>query len=281
MSWQPLVLIAAGAMIAVWAVALLTLRGARGYIRMQHRLADGDLASQFIFLDGRRLAAASAALGIAFALLAVLTRMPWPLAVLAFIAGLMSPRILTLWLQKTRRKRLYAQLPDALQTWAGLLGAGQGIGSSLLQLAARQPRPLGDELRVLVRESRMGVPVDASFDALCSRIGVRDLELMSTLLRITQELGGNLGESLLRLSTLLRSRQAAEARIRSLTSQGRLQGVIVGLLPVALLLVLCWMEPAAMSKLFTHPLGWLVLTVMGILEGVGFFFIRRIVAIDV
>jgi tight adherence protein B len=104
---------------------------------------------------------------------------------------------------------------------------------------------------------------------------------MSTLLRVTHELGGNLGESLLRLAALLRSRQAVESRIRSLTAQGRLQGVIVGILPLLLLVVLCFMEPAAMSMLFTHPAGWAVLGLIAMLEVVGFLLIRRIVAIDV
>jgi tight adherence protein B len=260
---------------------VLALRGGRAYLLMQQHLAEGELASMFIFLDGRRVAMASVALGILLAASLLLVRGPWPVSVLAFAAGLVMPRVVAAQLRRARQQRLYAQLPDALQSWAGLLSAGQGLNSALAQLAERQERPLGDELRVLVRQARMGMPLDGAFDALCRRIGARDLVLMSTLLRITHELGGNLAESLLRLASLLRARQAAESRIRSLTAQGRMQGVIVGLLPLALMLVLYLMEPEAMAMLFTRPAGWAVLALIALLEGVGFLLIRRIVNIDV
>jgi tight adherence protein B len=272
---------AASASLALWVLGRLVLRGGCAFLEMQHRLARRDLAAMFIFLDGRRIAVGSVAFGMLLAASSMLAGAPWPAAMLALAIGLMSPGILVGHLRKVRERRLYAQLPDALQAWAGLLSSGHGMNSALAQLAERQARPLGDELRMLVRQSRMGVPVDGAFDALCRRIGTEDLMLMSTLLRVTHELGGNLGESLLRLAGLLRSRQAVEARIRSLTAQGRLQGVIVGLLPLVLLVVLFFMEPAAMSMLVTHPAGWAVLGLIAVLEAVGFLLIRRIVAIDV
>lgn len=281
MSTPLLLLLAACGAVAGIALVVLTTRAVRAHVRLQHRLAEGDLASLFIFLDGGRLAMASIALAGALALLCLLLGARSPVAVLAFLGGLVSPRMLAAAARRVRQARLYAQLPDALQAWSGLLGAGHGLGSSLAQLAERQARPLGDELRMLVRQGRMGVPLDASFETLCRRVGARDLVMMSTLLRVTHELGGNLGESLLRLATLLRARQAAESRIRSLTAQGRLQGVIVGLLPLVLLAVLFVMEPAAMSLLFTRPAGWAVLALVASLEIVGFVFIRRIVTIDV
>lgn len=281
MSTPLALLLATSATLAFWVLGRLAVRVVGAFLEAQHQLANGDLASMFIFLDGRRIAVGSVVSGTLLALCSLLARTPWPVAILAFAVGLMSPRFVVGHLRRARQRKLYAQLPDALQAWAGLLSSGHGMNTALAQLAERQARPLGDELRMLVRQSRMGVSVDGAFDALCRRIGAADLLLMSTLLRVTHELGGNLGESLLRLAGLLRARQAVEARIRSLTAQGRLQGVIVGILPLALLVVLCFMEPAAMSLLFTHPAGWAVLGLIAALEIVGFLLIRRIVAIDV
>ena len=61
----------------------------------------------------------------------------------------------------------------------------------------------------------------------------------------------------------------------------RSQAWVVGLLPVLLLLVLNRMEPEAMGKLWTTPIGWGALAAMVFLEGMGMWLIRRIVAIDV
>ena len=133
----------------------------------------------------------------------------------------------------------------------------------------------------MVRQCRLGVPVDTAMHDLCERLTLPDLRLLSSLLRVARDLGGNLGDSLLRLSDLLRSRLAMEARIRSLTAQGRLQGVIVGALPLVLLVVLSFMEPAVMSVLLREPLGWFALALIAMLELLGFVLIRRIVAIEI
>jgi tight adherence protein B len=72
-----------------------------------------------------------------------------------------------------------------------------------------------------------------------------------------------------------------EARIRALTSQGKLQGLIVGMLPVLLLVVLGFMEPEAMRKLYQTHQGWAALGAIVALEATGFVLIRRVVSIEV
>ena len=69
-------------------------------------------------------------------------------------------------------------------------------------------------------------------------------------------------------------------RIDALTSQGKLQGLIIGLLPLLLMLALAVMDPAPMRLLFTTPMGWAILGLIAALEATGFLLIRRIVSID-
>src|SRR5690606_12949509 len=117
--------------------------------------------------------------------------------------------------------------------------------------ARRQPAPLGQELGFILGQARMGMTLEVAFDSLRERADLADLRLLSTLLAAHRDLGGNLAESLQRLADLLRGRLLMEARIASLTSQGRLQGVVVGLLPLLLGVVLYVMEPEAMRVLHT------------------------------
>lgn len=74
---------------------------------------------------------------------------------------------------------------------------------------------------------------------------------------------------------------AMEGKIRALTSQGKLQGVIVSLLPVFLAAVFYVMDPVSMRPLFTTLYGWGVVTTLLVMLALGAFFIRKIVAIDV
>jgi tight adherence protein B len=271
--------------VAVSAATVLTVRLSRAglnlYVQAQNRLAESDLASLFIFVTAERVTALSCGLAAIVAVLALLLNLPWLLLCLCVAASLSAPRVWVRRLKHQRMQRIAAQLPDALGLWAGLLRSGQGMAHALTQVADNQPPPIGEELRMLVRQLRIGLPVEAGVEEFRARAGVADLAMIGTLLRATRELGGNLAESLQRLSDVMRARLAMEARIRSLTAQGRLQGLIVGALPVLLMAVLFVMEPQSMSVLYTKPLGWAALLLIAILEAAGFILIRRIVNIRV
>jgi tight adherence protein B len=240
-----------------------------------------DLASLYIFVSARQLRLITGVLLAATTAIAMAFQMPWQALVLALVATAVLPRFVVRWLQQRRRERLLAQLPDALTQWAGLLTAGQGLAYALGQVAARQAVPLRDDLTMILKQHRVGMPIETAVEEWRTRTGIGDLAMVSTLLRTTRELGGNLAESMARLAEVMRSRLAMEARIRALTSQGKLQGLIVGLLPLLLLIVLGFMEPEAMARLYQTPTGWAALGTIVVLEVTGYILIRRIVSIEV
>jgi tight adherence protein B len=271
--------------IAIVAAALmlgrLLLRAGSWCSGMLGSRTETDLAQLFVFISAGRLLATSATLVVVTAAMAMLLGLPAPVLPLVVIAAMTIPRLLVAWLRHRRRQRLAQQLPDALALWAGLLRSGQGATQALSQMAARQAAPLGDELRMVVAQLRLGATMDVAFQGLRERAQLKDLRLLATLLQANRELGGNLAESLHRLAELLRGRLLMEARIQSLTAQGRLQGLVVGALPLVLLLVLYAMEGKTMQVLHTTVQGWVTLGVMMALEVTGFLLIRRIVRIDV
>jgi tight adherence protein B len=245
------------------------------------RRTETDLAQLFVFISAGHLLALACAVAVATVALALLLQVPLPLVPVLAAAALAVPRVAVVWLRERRRRRLQQQLPDALSLWAGLLRSGQGSIQALSQMAARQSAPLGDELRMVLAQLRLGATLDAAFQGLRDRAALADLRLLATVLQANRDLGGNLAESLHRLAELLRGRLVMEARIQSLTAQGRLQGVVVGALPLLLLLVLYVMETDTMRVLHTTAQGWATLAVMVALELTGFLLIRRIVRIDV
>jgi tight adherence protein B len=242
---------------------------------------EADLAQLFVFIPAGRLLGLAAMVAAVSIALSVLFGLPLPFLPVVGLAALAAPRLLVLWLRQRRKRKLAQQLPDALALWSGLLRAGQGATQSLSHVAARQASPLGDELRMVLAQLRLGTGMDVAFHGLRERAGLADLRLLATLLQANRELGGNLAESLHRLAELLRGRLLMEARIQSLTAQGRMQGVVVGALPVLLLMVLYAMEADTMRVLHTTPQGWAALALICVLELVGFLLIRRIVKIDV
>ena len=112
-------------------------------------------------------------------------------------------------------------------------------------------------------------------------IGGAEVALFVTAVTVVRQLGGNLSEILTRLGQTLREKQVIEDKISSLTAQGRLQARIVGLLPIALLVVMLRLEPQAMRLLYTTIQGWATLLVLVVLELVGILVLRRVVRVDV
>lgn len=270
---------------AVAAGMLLLARQLRGAMLWWAGLAgqrtESELAGLFVFIPAARLLALTLALALLLAGAAAMLGAPWPVILATVIAALAMPRLWLRALRARRQARLALQVPDALALWAGLLRAGQSSQQALGQVAQRQSAPLGEELRLVLGQLRMGVTLEAAMESLRERVPLGDLRLLSTLLATQREIGGNLAESLQRLADTLRARQQMEARIVALTAQGRMQGLVVGVLPLLLLAALYVMEPEAMRVLHTSWQGWVALGAIAVLELVGFLLIRRIVRIEV
>ena len=133
----------------------------------------------------------------------------------------------------------------------------------------------------MLRKHRLGLALDQSLAELHQRVPEPDIAMLATAIRVSRELGGNLAETLQRLAEGVRSRLVLRGKIHALTSQGRLQGVIVGLMPMGLMAVLSIMDPGPMGLLFSTVPGWCALALILLLECVGFYLIRGIIRIDV
>jgi tight adherence protein B len=203
------------------------------------------------------------------------------LAVLAAIVGAILPRVAWSVLRNRRRARLVLQLPDGLNMMSGSLRAGAGLQAALAIVVKEMPAPLSQEFSMLLREQRLGLALDDSLRGMALRLALEEIDLFVSALTIAKEVGGNLSEILERLATTLRAKAAMEGKIRALTSQGKLQGLIVGSLPLFLAGALYVMDPVAMTPLFTTPYGWAVMAGIAVMLALGGFFIRKIVTIDV
>ncbi len=235
----------------------------------------------FLFIDPRKLFVANLAVMLLGATVVwtltgtALVTLP----VFFLLAGL--PRLIYAWLRKRRLARFEQQLPDALMMIAGALRAGLGMNSAMAQLVAEAQPPLAQEFSLFLREQRLGVTFEQSLANLGRRVNTPSTVLIISAMRIANETGGGLAETLERAAQTIRSRLQMEGKIGALTAQGKLQAWVVGGLPLLLMGILNKMEPEAMSHLWHTRPGWATLIVIAVLEGLGIYVIRRIVDIDV
>lgn len=203
------------------------------------------------------------------------------LGILSFLAVLFSPYLILKALIKKRLKKFELQLPDALIMIAGSIRSGASLPIALDSLVKESSPPLSQEFSLLIRERKLGLDMDTALENMERRIPLEDLSMFLSAVRISREIGGNLAATLESLAETLRRKLVMEGKIESLTAQGKLQGIVMSLLPIFLMIVLLKLEPDAMGQMFTTKIGWLVLTMIFIMQILGFLAIRKITEIDV
>ncbi|WP_312549167.1 type II secretion system F family protein [Massilia sp.] len=239
------------------------------------------LSDMFIFMDRRQLSRISLVATVLVPILLLLATGNPLLAIGGAVVCLFGPKLAHKRLRDKRRKMLIRQLPDTLDALVGGLRSGLSLPQALGLLAEQLPKPSNQEFSLVVRKLRIGVGLDVVLDELESRVQSSEYTMFTTSMLIAREVGGNLTESLERLADTMRRKLTMEDKIDALTSQGKLQGLIVGALPLFLMWVLTEMEPEAMAPLYSTWLGYGVLAVIFVLELIGYVLIRKIVNINV
>ncbi|MBO4304679.1 MAG: type II secretion system F family protein [Lentisphaeria bacterium] len=202
-------------------------------------------------------------------------------ALIAAVAAFPVPRMVLKYLRKERMNKFNLQLEDALLSISGSLKAGFSINQALETVAAQNRSPISFEFRLLMHEIRLGVTLDTALEKMNKRLDSPDFELIAMAIITARQTGGELTVILERLAGVIRERVRITGRIRALTAQGRLQAVIIGLMPFALFSAMLYVAPDMMNSFFSSVVGILFLMGVIVLDAVGFFVIRKITTIDI
>jgi tight adherence protein B len=141
--------------------------------------------------------------------------------------------------------------------------------------------PIAGELRRVFEEQRFGLPVPDSLLNMADRVGLMDVRILVTAILIQREVGGNLAEILDNLSKVVRERFTIRRQLRVYTAQGRMTGYLLAALPLLLFAILWNMNADYMRILFTDPIGKLVVVVALVMQVIGYFWIRKVVDIEI
>ncbi|HEB59895.1 MAG TPA: secretion system protein F [Gammaproteobacteria bacterium] len=240
-----------------------------------------NMADMFMVVDPQRLFILYVSGMIVVPIVVWLIAGDWITTIAALGLMALLPWMIYRMMRQRRLKKFEAQLPDAFMMVSGSLQAGASLAMALEGLVKEQPAPLSQEFELLVRQLRIGVDLETGLSNMEKRLPVPDFIVATSAIKIAREVGGNLIEVMETLAATLRRKAAMEGKIDSLTAQGRMQGRVMTALPILIALVLFQLEPEAMGKLFTEPVGWAVLGVVAVMEFMGFLVIRKITSIDV
>jgi tight adherence protein B len=201
--------------------------------------------------------------------------------VLCAVIGWNIPRTVLTIMKKRRLQRFNLQLVDSLVNMSNALKAGFSIQQALELVVKEGQNPIAQEFSTFVHQMRVGMRMEDGLESLQTRVGSDDLALMVSAVEIARQTGGNLTEVFEKIAHTIRERMRIEQRIRTLTAQGRLQGIVVGAMPLLLGLAMFFLDPTMMAAFFHSWFGMAVVIAVGILEVLGILVIRKIIHIDV
>jgi len=185
-----------------------------------------------------------------------------------------------------RRRKLVAEafereFPEALDLLTRAIRAGHPLTAGLRMVADEGPPRAAEEFRKSFEEHRFGLPFEDALLGLVDRVGLVDVRIFATAVLIQRESGGNLAEILDKLASTIRDRFSIRRQLRTYTAQGRLSGYTLAALPIVVGFLIYLIEPSYVQVLFDEAVGRLLLAVGLTLQIMGYFWIRKIVDIEI
>lgn len=251
---------------------LLGFASVRGLDRMMEQSGLGWSRSRLLVM--------SALMGLAgwFVVAALLRQTPLTGVFAGVVLGCL-PLLYVHFMREKRMRKIESQLPDAMDLMTRALRAGHAFPSGLKMAGDEMAEPIAGELRAVHDEVNYGVSMEQALTHLSERVPLTDLRYFVVAVLIQRDSGGNLTELLSNLSRLLRERAKLIAKVRVLSSEGRLSGWVLVVMPFALAGILNLMNPKFMSLMWTDPIGLTMIKYLLVMMAMGIVVMRKVVKI--
>lgn len=266
--------------------------GANAYSGAYSEATARQFEDIFLFIPPKRIAeigwiCAAATMLLVFLVLggvngslpAILVRLAIGLALGAVM--LMAPAQLLVLLRNRRRRRFNEQLVDALTNMGNALKSGFSIMQAIEHVVQNGESPISEEFATMLHQTRVGVSFQDAMRNMDQRVGSEDLTLVVLSIETARRTGGNLTDVFANISHTIQERFRVENRIRTLTAQGRMQGIVLGMLPIALAFVLVLIKPDMMRPFLRSATGIAVVLSCSAMLFAGALWIRKIIKIDI
>lgn len=276
------ILVSAGLFLSV---AMLVRLGVPEIGRMIHRLeARFDHVLNYQLLMG--IKPRHAIYGIVLAML-VAAGFTWALlgsalgAIIAAVLVLALPNAVINYLEAKRRRRLERQIVDGITSLASGVRAGLTLVQSFQLLVQNSTGPIKQEFTHLLREYELGVDLNQAMVNASNRIGSSHYRLLFAAIAAHRTRGGDVSQSLDRITDSIREIQRLEGKLQTLTAQGRNQAWMMAGMAIVVMIILYFIDSEGMTQVLMRDSGRLILLIAGLFVLAGFLWIRKIMSVDV
>lgn len=184
-------------------------------------------------------------------------------------------------LRRSRMSAFEAIFPDALEFVSRSMRAGHAFSVSLEMLHREFSEPLAGEFRRAFEEHNLGLPLDVALQGLSKRIPLLDVHFFVSAVLLQKRTGGNLAEILDKLAYVIRERFKLRGRIRAISAHGRMTGIALSCIPIAVATLMFFTNPDYVRFFFLDETGNIMIGIAIALQAIGYLIMKKIVQIEV
>ncbi|HWL10075.1 MAG TPA: type II secretion system F family protein [Planctomicrobium sp.] len=220
----------------------------------------------------------SAAFGLAAS---IAFNAPIPLYPLSALVCAALPFCWLMFCRGRRFKKFAKQLPDAMELVARALRSGHSLASALKVVVDELPEPISKEFHIAYEEQNLGIPIEQALKNLYVRMPNMDYKFFAMAVAIQRQSGGDLAEILDKIGHIIRERFRILGQVQALTGEGRISGIVLMALPIALFFAVWYLNEEYVMLLFTDELGRKMVGTAIFLQVLGAVSIKKIIDIKV
>jgi tight adherence protein B len=191
------------------------------------------------------------------------------------------PRFVLRYLVNKRLKAFTANFANAIDLIVRGVKTGMTVAECLSIVGKEMPDPIGIEFRHITESIQMGLTLEECLNRLVQRVPTTETRFFAIVLITQQTTGGNLAETLAKLSGILRDRKKMRDKIKALSSEAKSSAGIIGAMPFAVAGVLSFTAPDYVSLLITTDAGNWCIVIGACSFGIGIAVMRKMINFEI
>ena len=247
--------------------------------RLVSQRFEDALAMAGIHISAQEFMTLWCALSLGPLVIGILFRMQILTVIALCVIGFAIPPLLVQSARNKQQLLVNKQLGESLTIMSNCMRSGYSFQQAMQSIAKDMQPPISAEFGRVIREIHYGATLEQALNNMAVRVKNKDFDLLISAVITSTNVGGNLSEILDTISETITDRIRLREEVRILTSQGRFSGMIIGLLPVAIIAILMLINPGYLTDFVSDLLGQIMLGIAAFLEVIGFVVINRMVDI--
>ncbi|NIF52343.1 type II secretion system F family protein [Burkholderia sp. Ax-1724] len=178
-----------------------------------------------------------------------------------------------------RRQLIVRQLPLFLDGIVRLITLGNSVPAAFQAALQNTEAPMRECLDYVSRMLRTGIEIDRALSQVAVIYGVRELELVGAVLRLSVKYGGRADVMLDRMSSFMRDLEQAERELVAMSSETRLSSWVLAMLPIGIGGFLIMSNPKYFASMWFDPFGRQLVYLAFALQLVGAYLLYRLASL--